>query len=281
MTSGPSGPTADADGGLSGTDTPTPDLSALESGIGFTFRDPALLTTALTHSSFANEHPEDPLPPNERLEFLGDAVLGMIVAEALYTRFPAIQEGRLTEWRAQLVCGPTLARVAADQLALGAWLRLGRGEEATGGRDREGNLERAFEAVVGAVYLDRDLDTTREFVDRMLQDDFEALEGGGDQLNPKGALQQLTQGVSGRPDYVLLAAEGPEHDRRFHVQVRVDGEVVGEGAGTSKQQAEKEAAREALATLRRRGEQASAAEGGPDAEASGEPSAAEDDGKGA
>src|SRR5690606_11620616 len=116
VTSGPSGPTADADGGLSGTDTPPPDLSALEAGIGFTFRDPALLTTALTHSSFANGHPEDPLPPNERLEFLGDAVLGMIVAEALYTRFPAIQEGRLTEWRAQLVCGPTLARVAADQL---------------------------------------------------------------------------------------------------------------------------------------------------------------------
>ncbi|MQA00892.1 MAG: ribonuclease III [Dehalococcoidia bacterium] len=253
-------------------------MAVLEASIGFTFREPALLATALTHSSFANEHPDDPLPPNERLEFLGDAVLGMIVAEALYTRFPEIQEGRLTEWRAQLVCGPTLARVAADRLDLGAWLRLGRGEEATGGREREGNLERALEAVVGAVYLDRDLDATRDFVDRMLRDDFEALEGGGDQLNPKGALQQLTQGVFGRPDYSLLAAEGPEHDRRFRVQVRVDGVVVGEGEGTSKQQAEKEAAREALATLRR-GEQAGAVEGS-DAGASTESSTAEH-GKGA
>jgi len=220
--------------------------------VGVTFRDIALLRAALTHPSHANEHPDDPTSTNERLEFLGDAALGLIVAESLFARFPDVQEGRLTEWRSQLVCGPTLSRIAVEVLDLGPWLRLGRGEEQTGGREREGNLERAYEAIVGAVYLDQGLEAVRGFVTRTLADDLEALTRDPDVLNPKGALQQIAQDRFGRPEYVLLAAEGPEHERHFEVEVRIGGAALGRGSGTSKQEAEKAAAREALPALRAR-----------------------------
>jgi ribonuclease-3 len=239
----------------------------LEAVLEHPFEDEALLRAALTHSSYANEHPEDPTPTYERLEFLGDAVLGMVVAEELYHRFDALPEGRLTEWRALLVCGPTLARVARERLDLGRWLRLGRGEETTGGRERETNLERGYEAVVGALYLDRGLEAARAFVERTLGPEIEAMEEA-EALNPKGALQQLAQGMSERPEYRVTSQEGPEHDRRFTVEVRVAGEVLGQGSGTSKQQAEKEAARLALDALRARtstagdGEAAGSAPGG-------------------
>jgi len=228
------------------------EFAALEARIGAPFHDVHYLRTALTHSSYANEHPEDPTDTNERLEFLGDAVLGAVVAEALFERFPAVPEGRLTEWRAQLVCGPTLARVAAEALDLGRWLRLGRGEETTGGRERETNLERGFEAVVGALHLDRGLEAARAFVRRALAADLDAIDEAADALDPKGTLQRLVQPRNERPEYRVLAEEGPEHDRRFTVEVRIAGEALGRGSGTSKQQAEKEAAGEALATLRAR-----------------------------
>lgn len=237
------------------------DLAALidlQSQLGVSFADATLLLTALTHPSYANEHPDDPTEHNERLEFLGDAVLGMIVARTLYQRFPEVQEGRLTEWRAFLVCGPTLSRVAAA-LDLGRWLRLGRGEDQTGGREREGNLERAYEAVVGAIYLDGGLDAARTFVRESLADELATLEKSPDALNPKGALQELVQqlGESGddggsRPEYVLVAETGPDHQRHYEVTVEVEGEALGQGAGASKQQAEKEAATEALIRLRAR-----------------------------
>ena len=226
----------------------SPEVAALQDRIGILFRDEALLLTALTHSSYANEHPEEPDGANERLEFLGDAVLGLVVAEALYEEFPDQQEGRLTEWRAQLVMGPTLARVA-DAIGLGPALRLGRGEEATDGRERERNLERAYEALVGAVMLDRDLEAAREFVRRTLQEEFDALDGDQALVNPKGALQQLAHGNSARPEYVTVEEHGLEHEREFTVEVRVDGHVAGRGRGTSKQLAEKSAAREALEAL--------------------------------
>jgi ribonuclease-3 len=225
---------------------------ALEARTGVTFRDVELLRAALTHPSFANEHPDDSAPTNERLEFLGDAVLGAVIAEALYRRFPEAQEGKLTEWRAQLVCGPTLARVATQRLDLGEWLRLGRGEEQTGGRTREGNLERAYEAVVGAIYLDQGLEVSRGFVERTLSEDLAGIEMDSAELNPKGALQQLAQEHVGRPSYTVLRETGPEHDRRFSVEVRLGGEVMGRGSGGSKQEAEKQAAREALTRFRAR-----------------------------
>ncbi|MEX1022147.1 MAG: ribonuclease III [Dehalococcoidia bacterium] len=235
------------------TDTPElpgGDIAALEALLGVHFEQAALLHAALTHPSFANEHPEDPAPTNERLEFLGDAILGALVAEELYARFPEVQEGRLTEWRSALVCGPTLSRVATDVVALGPWLRLGRGEEQTGGREREGNLERAYEAVVGAIFLDLGLDAARAFVGRTLGDEFDALVRDPGVLNPKGALQQLAQDVLGRPSYVMASQDGPEHDRQFTVEVRLGGEVLGTGRAGTKQEAEKQAARQALPKVR-------------------------------
>jgi ribonuclease-3 len=210
--------------------------------------DEGLLRTALTHPSYANEHPEANLETNERLEFFGDAVIGLVVASDLYHRFPATEEGRLTEWRAQLVCGPTLARVG-ERLGLGDWLLLGRGEETTGGRGRERNLARSFEALVGALMLDQGLPETRDFIRRALADELAALESDPAALNPKGTLQQLAQGALGRPHYVTVSAEGPDHRREFTVEVRVDGETVGTGRGLTKQQAEKEAARAAIERL--------------------------------
>ncbi len=224
-------------------------LAAVESRVGFSFSDRALLATALTHASWVNEHPDDGGESNERLEFLGDAALGFAVADELFARHPGVQEGLLTQWRAQLVCGPTLARVARA-LGLGPALRLGRGEKSTGGHEREGNLERAYEALVGAVLLDRGLDAACSFVRESLSDEFEVLGVDDDLLNAKGALQQLAQGAGVRPDYVLIAEEGPEHARYYGVEVRLDGEPAGTGYGWSKQQAEKGAAREALLSLR-------------------------------
>lgn len=235
------------------------DLQQIQDRLGLRCRDEALLRTALTHPSYANEHPGDQLPTNERLEFLGDAVLGLIVAQELYDRHPGVEEGRLTEWRAELVCGPTLARVAED-LSLGEALLLGRGEESTGGRTREGNLERAYEAIVGAVMLDQGLETSRELVLRTLAGELDSVDRDPASLNPKGALQQLVQGELGRPGYVTTAEEGPDHARRFTVEVRVDGEVLGTGTATSKQQAEKAAARQAIDLLRSRAEELPAAE---------------------
>ncbi|PZC41440.1 MAG: ribonuclease-3 [Chloroflexi bacterium] len=243
-------------------------IEELASYLGVRFQDLSLLRAGLTHPSYANEHPEDPTGDYERLEFLGDSVLGMIVARTLYQWFPGAPEGRLTEWRSHLVCGPTLSRVARS-LSLGDWLRLGRGEEQTGGRGREGNLERVYEAVVGALYLDQGLDETRSFVLRTLESEFDALEDGPDALNPKGALQELVQRLAqeladsstdrttdepmnGRPEYVLLSESGPDHAREFEVEVLIDGESLGQGGGASKQQAEKEAAAQALAVLRTR-----------------------------
>lgn len=241
----PSGPIAG--GGLPGGE-----VEALEALLGLTFGDPDLLLAALTHPSFANEHPEDRAPTNERLEFLGDAILGALVAEELYARFPNVQEGRLTEWRSVLVCGPTLSRVATTVVDLGPWLRLGRGEEQTGGREREGNLERAYEAIVGAIYLDQGLEAARRFVERTLADDFDALTRDPGILNPKGTLQQLAQDTIGRPAYIVVAMDGPEHDREFTVEVRLGGETLGTGRAGTKQEAEKQAARQALPKVRAR-----------------------------
>lgn len=227
------------------------DLEELQRALDVRFTDVALLRAAVTHPSYANEHPAEQLSTNERLEFLGDAVLGMVVAEALYGRYPDIEEGRLTEWRSQLVCGPTLSRVSAA-LHLGDVLLLGRGEESTGGRTREGNLERAYEALVGAVMLDQGLDRARTFVLATLAEEIDAIDRDPAVLNPKGTLQQLTQGEFGRPQYVTVAESGPDHDREFTIEVHIDGETVGRGTAHSKQQAEKDAALQAIETLRQR-----------------------------
>jgi ribonuclease-3 len=228
---------------------PAERVRVAEAGMGVEFLDPALLQVALTHPSYANEHPEASPETNERLEFLGDAVLGLVVAEALYARYPQEPEGRLTERRAQLVMGPTLARVSGA-LGLGEALFLGRGEEGTGGRARDRNLERVYEAVVGALLLDQGLEAARAFIQRTLGAEVEALDNPSSALNPKGDLQQLTQGLRTRPENVTVAEAGPEHDRTFTVEVRMGDRTLGSGSGASRQLAEKAAAARALETLR-------------------------------
>ncbi len=227
------------------------DLVALQQRICIQFRDEALLRTAITHPSYSNEHPEESGGDNERMEYLGDAALSLVIAEALYQSFPDEEEGHLTEWRSQLVMGTTLARIAAS-LDLGAVLLLGAGEETTGGRERARNLERVYEALIGAILLDQGIEAAREFIHRTMRDEFEALHADSAVINPKGALQQLAQGQHGRPDYLLVEEHGPEHAPQFTVEVQIDGETLGRGTGASKQLAEKQAAREALEIMRGR-----------------------------
>ncbi|MYB43064.1 MAG: ribonuclease III [Chloroflexi bacterium] len=231
-----------------------PCLHDAQTALGIEFADDALLRLALTHPSYTNEH-EGSDRSFDRLEFLGDSVLGMVIAERLYERFPEVEEGRLTLWRAHIVQGSTLAE-AAKRLGLGRYLLLGRGEETTGGRDRPGNLADAYEALIGALKLDRGpdggLEGARRFIERTLAPELEALQTDPAELNTKGALQQYCEGRFGRPHYVIVEELGPEHDREFAVEVRVDGEVMGRGSGRTKQQAEKDAAREALRELRMR-----------------------------
>ena len=229
-------------------------LCDVQATLRIRFADEALLRLALTHPSYTNEH-EGSDGSFERLEFLGDSVLGMVVAERLYERFPDVEEGRLTLWRAHIVQGPTLAE-AARRLGLGQYLLLGRGEEATGGRERPGNLADAYEALIGALKLDRGpdggLEGARRFIERTLAPDLDALQTDPAELNTKGALQQYCEGRFGRPQYLTVEERGPEHAREFSVEVRIDGEVLGQGSGRTKQQAEKDAAREALRRLRER-----------------------------
>ncbi|HWQ28966.1 MAG TPA: ribonuclease III [Dehalococcoidia bacterium] len=228
------------------------DLSDLERAIGVRFKNRGLLRQALVHTSYVNENPGLDLGSNERLEFLGDAVLGLVIGKLLYQDFPDVDEGRLTELRAHLVRRDTLARAAA-RLRLGEYLRLGRGEEAAGGRDRPTNLAHAFEALVGAVYLDQGLDTVERFVHEALGPELATVRERRVPADPKSQLQEYVQSHwQITPTYRTVRIEGPDHARRFTVEVSVGGEVLGAGEGRSKQQAEKAAARVALEALERK-----------------------------
>lgn len=223
--------------------------SALERRLGVTFNDRKLLKQALVHSSYVNENPHAAPESNERLEFLGDAVLGLVVADQLFATYPGQDEGQLTELRTLLVRRDTLAK-AARRLKLGDELFLGRGEEAGGGRHRPTNLAHAYEALVGAVFLDRGLKTAHRFVRRSLQPEFESLPARPFPFDPKSRLQEMSQSrYQMPPQYRVVEAAGPDHARRFTVEVLVNGRVMGTGEGLSKQEAEKEAARAALAHL--------------------------------
>lgn len=217
--------------------------------MGVKFKDPALLEQALVHSSYVNENPQSTPRSNERLEFLGDAVLGLVVADELYAAYPDQDEGELTELRTHLVRRETLAK-AARRLNLGEELLLGRGEQAGGGRARPTNLSHAYEALVGAIFLDRGLAAARRFVRRSLSDEFGSIAERAFPLDPKSRLQEISQSrYQAPPSYRLVDAEGPDHARRFTVEVIVDGRALGAGSGRSKQEAEKAAAREALDQL--------------------------------
>jgi ribonuclease-3 len=228
-----------------------PDWSALEERLGVRFKDSALLREALTHSSYLNENPGAGIGSNERLEFLGDAALGLVVARQLYSDYPEEDEGRLTELRTHLVRRETLAQAAA-RLGLGEYLLVGRGEEGAGGRRRPTNLARAYEALVGALFLDGGLPRVRRFVKASLADEFRDLRNKAVLADPKSRLQEVAQSRwQTTPSYRLVKAQGPDHARRFTVEAVIHGDVLGVGKGRSKQRAEKEAARQALERLDR------------------------------
>lgn len=216
-----------------------------------TFARPALLIEALTHPSFTNENPMRK-ESNQRLEFLGDAVLGLVVTQYLFQTFPDWPEGELTKLRAAVVCEPTLAK-RSRSLGVGAWLRLGRGESATGGRDRDSILADAFEALVGAIYLDAGLEQARRFILRELEPEVATAREGRHRIDYKTRLQEHLQRHSPEyPIYRLLSEEGPDHQKRFLVAVIHREKMMGQGWGRSKKEAEQEAAREALTALQAR-----------------------------
>jgi len=220
----------------------------VEARLGVTFHRPALLRQAFVHRSYLNEYPEEGLESNERLEFFGDAVLSYVVAERLFRDCPDCDEGDLTEWRGHLVRRDSLAAFARG-LGLGDFFLLGRGEEAAGGRERAANLASLFEAVVGAIAIDRGLVAARRFIFRALGPELD-LRGRPTPVDPKSRLQELVQAQWQRaPVYKTVQEEGPEHKKVFTVEVSIQGRILGSGIGNSKQEAEREAARHALAGL--------------------------------
>jgi ribonuclease-3 len=204
----------------------------------------------LVHRSYLNEADELSLSAsNERLEFLGDAVLGMLIADELYRRFPDSPEGQLTEMRALLVRNSTLAQIG-ERLQLGQLLVLGRGEERTGGRNRAPNLGRALEALIGAIYMDADISVVREVVLQLFESDLAQLTSSGSHPDAKSSLQQYVHAtLAVTPEYVTVATEGPAHAPEFTVEVRVRDAVAGVGHGRSKSRAQQEAAANALRSL--------------------------------
>jgi len=220
--------------------------AGLEARLGYEFRDPSLLDQALTHSSYVNEHPDPRLVPNERLEFLGDAVLSLIISEALWARHPEDPEGMLTSRRAAIVSARDLARIAS-RIDLGNHVLLGQGAERSGERHRGSVLASTFEAVIAAVYLDGGLEATRRVVLELCRPELEQPLAPIALKPPKSRLQELAYQRAGRPpSYRVLSVEGPAHERRYEVDVVLGGMVLGTGAGRSRRDAETQAAAAAL-----------------------------------
>lgn len=223
------------------------DLKELQERIGYQFREERLLRQALTHSSYANEKHMKKLSDNERLEFLGDAVLEVTSSEFLYRNHPTLPEGDLTKFRASLVCEPTLA-FCTKEMKLGDYLYLGKGEEQTGGRERKSILSDALEAVIGAIYLDGGFEAAKRFVERFILTDIEHKKLFFDS---KTLLQEIVQAQYEEAlHYELLGEEGPDHNKQFRVEARIGERAVGEGRGRTKKAAEQEAAYQALLALK-------------------------------
>ena len=219
------------------------DCDSCEAHLGIFFNNKSLLKQALAHSSYLNENPGFSLPSNERLEFLGDAILNFMVAEKLYAEFLELSEGELTAIRASLVCREALAEFASS-LKLGDYLLLGRGEEASKGRVKQSNLANAMEALIGAIYLDQGLAKVKDFVLEKIKPAVEKTKAGKFAPNYKALLQEFIQGKKKlAPSYQIVEISGPDHDRQFTVEVTIESEVLGRGTGSSKRAAETEAAR--------------------------------------
>ncbi len=222
-------------------------IKDLEEAIGYRFRNITLLQNALSHSSYANERWHNSLLSNERLEFLGDSVLGMLVAEYLYQNFPDRPEGELTRMRADMVCEQALAQIA-NTIGLGEHLLLGHGEDTSGGRTRDSILADAVESVIAASYLDGGMAAAKQFVDRFVLHDVPVHTFHNQDY--KTALQELVQQKKNQVlTYELLGETGPDHNKQFEVAVLLNGGRIGAGVGSSKKRAEQEAARCALENL--------------------------------
>lgn len=223
------------------------DLNQLENGLGYAFTDRSLLKNALTHSSYANENRDRGIRDNERLEFLGDAILGFVVAEYLYRNFPGHPEGELTRVRADLVCETNLARQAAT-IRLGEFLLLGHGEEQGGGRKRASIVSDAMESVIAAAYMDGGFSAAKGIIDRLILRDVSMTKPHN--FDYKTVLQELVQRKKDQMlQYELTGECGPDHDKQFTVEVRLNGSAVGSGIGSSKKRAEQAAAENAIAQL--------------------------------
>jgi ribonuclease-3 len=220
-------------------------MQSLESRISYKFRNSLLLAEALTHPSLAYEA-QKPHFDNQRLEFLGDAILQLIVTEQLFRLFPDFPEGQLTKLRARVVSRRALARLAMN-IHLGDYVLLGRGEEATGGRRRLSTLADAFEALIGAIYLDTGMESARVLVLRLLDAEIGSMASSPDERNPKGELQECLQAIEPTaPVYRIISESGPDHRRVFQAEVSWTGRVLATGKGKSKKEAEARAAAEAL-----------------------------------
>ena len=225
-------------------------LQDLESRIGYQFQNIALLKQALTHSSYTNEQKINKTKNYERLEFLGDAVLELVSSEFLFKNYPDVPEGDLTKQRASMVCEPSLAFCARD-LQLGQFMLFGRGEEVSGGRERDSITSDAMEALIGAIYLDGGMEQAKAFIDRFILSDLEDKQLFYDS---KSNLQELIQGkMKKKFNYELLEESGPEHNKTFRVSVCMDGKCLGTGVGRTKKAAEQQAAYRALLLLKGKG----------------------------
>ena len=224
------------------------ELLNLEKKLGVKFNRIEHLNAALTHTSYANESNRQ-IENNERLEFLGDAVLELASSTYLFENFPNLSEGELTKTRASIVCQATLAKLAAN-LNLGKMLLLGRGEDASGGRSRPSNLEDTFEAIIGAIYLDLGWEAAKNYVFRQLAPEFENVKAGRKVKDYKTILQELVQKNPGRKiEYIELDSSGPDHMKTFEYAVKIDNKIFGKGSGRSKKLAEQMAAQKTLEQL--------------------------------
>lgn len=221
-------------------------IRAFEEKIGYEFKDKTYIQTALTHSSFANEHKE--FNYNERLEFLGDSVLGLVVSDYLFRARNDLPEGKLTRLRANVVCEESLSAVAR-KINLGDHLFLGKGEKASGGSNRDSILADATEAVIAAIYLDGGFDQARDFILSNLRDTIAKNIDGNIFRDYKTILQEIIQGNNGKISYKLVGESGPDHNKEFEMQVKCGQDTIGIGKGKNKKEAEKEAARDALVKM--------------------------------
>lgn len=227
------------------------DTKSLEAVLGYVFKDKNYLMRALTHSSYVNEQKSNRLLSNERLEFLGDSVLSIIISEFLYSAYGQLEEGQLTKIRARIVCEASLGD-AAKQIGLGRYMYFGRGEEITGGRERLSILSDAFEAIIAAIYLDGGVDYARVFVLEKLQAQIESARQGRIHNDYKTQLQEIIQiDKSNKIKYEIYKEEGPDHAKVFYTHVKLNDEIIGTGAGRSKKESEQKAAEEGLLRLKK------------------------------